>query len=97
MPHLVRALHDYLIHSYYCYFSLSIQDHDEIENEEKLGALDEFEDEHERLKPVSGQGKGSRGKKRADKQKSPEVMAMRRRKLWAVMSKKELAKVLKQT
>ncbi|KAK6636981.1 hypothetical protein RUM43_010648 [Polyplax serrata] len=67
-------------------------DHDEIENEEKLGALDEFEDEHERLKPVSGQGKGSRGKKRADKQKSPEVMAMRRRKLWAVMSKKELAK-----
>lgn len=57
--------------------------------------MDDYEEEPDRLKSAPGQGKGSRGKRRADKLKSPEVMAMRRRKLWAVMSKKELAKVIK--
>lgn len=55
--------------------------------------LDDIEDEQERFKAVPTHGKGTRGKRKADKVKSPEVMAIRRRKLWAMMSKKELAKV----
>lgn len=56
--------------------------------------LDDYEeDQQEKSKAIPPHGKGSRGKRKADKVKSPEVMALRRRKLWAMMSKKELAKV----
>ena len=55
--------------------------------------LDDYEEDQEKMKSAPPHGKGSRGKRKADKVKSPEFMALRRRKLWAMMSKKELAKV----
>lgn len=54
--------------------------------------LDDYDEDQDKLKSAPPHGKGSRGKRKADKVKSPEVMALRRRKLWAMMSKKELAK-----
>lgn len=43
---------------------------------------------------ISGHlGKLSKSKKKALQSKNPEVMAHRRRKIWAIMAKKELGKV----
>lgn len=38
-------------------------------------------------------GRAPRGRKKKQPNKSPEVMAQRRRKIWSVMAKKELGKV----
>jgi DNA helicase INO80 len=39
--------------------------------------------------------KSSKGKRKDKQAKNPEIMAIRRRKIWVMMSKKELGKVRK--
>lgn len=43
--------------------------------------------------PTHGTSKPPKNKKKTQQAKNPEIMAHRRRKIWAIMAKKELGKV----
>nr|CAD7575930.1 unnamed protein product [Timema californicum] len=69
------------------------QDMDDFDFEEGLMNLKE-EDETDGYLDISQNfGKGFKSKKKAQQAKNPEIMAMRRKKIWVMMSKKELGKV----
>lgn len=68
--------------------NLLLQDLDDVDTDECT--RDDFEDDVDsRYKPTMR----GRGRRRSDKTKSPEVMNMRRRKLLAMIAKKEIGKV----
>lgn len=63
-------------------------------NEEERNLLRKLRIDDEVASPVEAT-RGPRGRKRKQQSnKSPEVMAQRRRKIWAIMAKKETGKVL---
>nr|CAD7431166.1 unnamed protein product [Timema monikensis] len=69
------------------------QDMDDFDFEEGLMNLKE-EDETDGYLDISQNfGKGFKSKKKAQQAKNPEIMAMRRKKIWVMMSKKELGKL----
>nr|CAD7444222.1 unnamed protein product [Timema bartmani] len=69
------------------------QDMDDFDFEEGLMNLKE-EDETDGYLDISQNfGKSFKSKKKAQQAKNPEIMAMRRKKIWVMMSKKELGKV----
>nr|CAD7459848.1 unnamed protein product [Timema tahoe] len=73
------------------------QDMDDFDFEEGLMNLKE-EDETDGYLDISQNfGKSFKSKKKAQQAKNPEIMAMRRKKIWVMMSKKELGKVLCRT
>lgn len=61
-------------------------------NEDERNLLRKLKIEDDVASP-SETGRVPRGRKKKQPNKSPEVMAQRRRKIWAVMAKKELGKV----
>ncbi|XP_063241370.1 chromatin-remodeling ATPase INO80-like isoform X2 [Bacillus rossius redtenbacheri] len=69
------------------------QETDELDYEDMLTDVKVEDDADGYADASCGYPRGSRSRKRAQQSRSPEVMAIRRRKIWMMMSKKELGKV----
>lgn len=68
---------------------------DDFDFEESLLNLKDEDDPDSFVDMMPVTTKSSKAKKKDRQSKNPEIMAIRRRKIWVMMSKKELGKVRK--
>lgn len=68
---------------------------DDFDFEESLLNLKDEDDPDSFVDMMPISTKSSKAKKKDRQSKNPEIMAIRRRKIWVMMSKKELGKVRK--